>query len=83
MQVDRRGRIVLPKRLREKYSIREGVRLIVVESVGRICLVPVKKYENPTAALYGSVKLEKPIDDPKQLAREYIRRELVCLPLRK
>ncbi len=32
----------------------------------------VKKYEKPTEALYGSVKLDKPIDDPKSMAREHI-----------
>jgi AbrB family looped-hinge helix DNA binding protein len=77
VQVRRYGRIVLPKRVREKYGIKEGVRLIVVESIGRICLVPVNKYENPTEALYGSVKFEKPIDEPKQVAREQVRKKLV------
>jgi len=37
----------------------------------------VKKYKNPTQALSGSVKTEKPIDDPKQMAREYIRKKLL------
>jgi hypothetical protein len=37
----------------------------------------VKKYENPTEALYGSVKLDKPIEEPKRIAREYIRKKLV------
>lgn len=31
-----------------------------------------RKYEKPTESLYGSVKLDKPIDDPKRVAREYI-----------
>jgi hypothetical protein len=44
--------------------------------MGRICLVPVKTHEKPTEALYGSVKLEKPIEEPKHLAREYIRKKL-------
>jgi hypothetical protein len=55
----------------------EGYRLIMTEYKGRICLIPVKKYEKPTQALSGSVKLEKPIDDPKALAREYIRKKLL------
>jgi AbrB family looped-hinge helix DNA binding protein len=77
IEVGKYGRIVLPKKIRKKYGVQEGVRLIVTESMGRICLVPVSKYENPTEALYGSVKLEKPIDEPKQVAREYIRKKLV------
>jgi hypothetical protein len=45
--------------------------------MGQICLVPVKKYEKPTEALYSSVKVEKDIDDPKSIAREYIRKKLI------
>ncbi len=71
------GRIVLPKRLREKYGIKEGFRLIVTESMGRICLVPVKTYEKPTEALYGSLKVDKPIEEPKSFAREHIRNKLL------
>ena len=76
VEVGKYGRIVLPKRLRKKYGIHEGFRLIVTESMGRICLMPVKTYEKPTDALYGSLKLEKPIDEPKSLAREFIRKKL-------
>jgi len=76
VEVGKYGRIVLPKKIRQKYGVQEGARLIVTESMGRICLVPVNKYENPTEALYGSVKLEKPMDEPKQVAREYIRKKL-------
>ncbi|MEM2123666.1 MAG: type II toxin-antitoxin system VapC family toxin [Candidatus Bathyarchaeia archaeon] len=32
---------------------------------------------SPTEALYGSVKLDKPIDEPKSMAREYIRKKLL------
>jgi hypothetical protein len=35
------------------------------------------KYEKPTEALYGSVKVDKPINEPKRVAREYIRKKLV------
>ena len=45
--------------------------------MGHIGLVSAKKYEKPTEALYGSVKLEKPIDEPKRVAREHIRKKLV------
>ena len=77
VEVGKYGRIVLPKKIRQKYGMDEGFRLIVTEYMGRICLVPVKKYEKPTEALYGSVKVEKDIDDPKRMAREYIRKKLV------
>ncbi|HUK85938.1 MAG TPA: AbrB/MazE/SpoVT family DNA-binding domain-containing protein [Candidatus Acidoferrum sp.] len=77
VEVGKYGRIVLPKKIREKYGVDEGIRLIITEYMGRICLVPVKKYDKPTAALYGSVKVENPIDEPKQVAREYIRKKLL------
>lgn len=77
VEVGKYGRIVLPKRLREKYGVHEGFRLIVTESMGRICLVPVKTYEKPTDALYGSLKIDKPIEEPKSFAREFIRRKLL------
>lgn len=76
VEVGKYGRIILPKQLRQKYGINEGIRLIITEYMGHICLVPVKTHEKPTAALYGSVKLEKPIEEPKHLAREYIRKKL-------
>lgn len=77
VEVGKYGRIVLPKRLRQKYGVHEGIRLIITEYAGHICLVPVETHEKPTEALYGSVDLAKPIDEPKQLAREYIRKKLV------
>ena len=77
VEVGKYGRIVLPKKLRQKYCMHEGIRLIITEYMGRICLVPVETYKKPTEALYGSVKSLNPIDEPKQLAREYIRKKLV------
>ena len=77
VEVGKYGRIVLPKQLRQKYGMHEGIRLIITESMEGICLVPVKTYEKPTEALYGSVKPEKPVDEPKRVAREHIRKKLV------
>jgi AbrB family looped-hinge helix DNA binding protein len=77
VEVGKYGRIVLPKKLRQKYSIHEGIRLIITEYIGRICLIPVETHKKPTEALYGSVNPLKPIDEPKQLAREYIHKKLV------
>jgi len=77
VEVGRYGRIVLPKQLREKYGVREGFRLIVVDFKGQIVLVPVKRYERPTEALYGCVRLGKPVEEPKRVAREYIQKKLI------
>jgi len=77
VEVGKYGRIVLPKRLRKKYGVQEGFRLIVTEYMGRICLLPVKTYSKPTDALYGSLRIDKPIEEPKIFARDFIRKKLV------
>jgi AbrB family looped-hinge helix DNA binding protein len=77
VEIGKYGRILLPKKIRQKYGMEEGIRLIVTEYMGRICLIPVKKYEKPTEAIFGSIKVEKPIDEPKELAREHIRKKLL------
>ena len=76
IKVDRYGRIVLPKHIREKYGVREGSRLIVREFKGQIILIPVRSYGRPTRALYGSVRLEGSIDNPKCLAKGHMRKKL-------
>jgi AbrB family looped-hinge helix DNA binding protein len=76
VEVGRYGRIILPKDLREKYGVEEGSRLILRGIKGRIILVPVKTYEKPTDALYGSIRLEKPLEEPKDVARAHIRKKL-------
>jgi AbrB family looped-hinge helix DNA binding protein len=76
VEVGKYGRIILPKRVREKYGVHEGVRLVITEYRGSICLVPVKVYEKPTEALFGAVKLREPLEEPKRVAREYIRKKL-------
>jgi AbrB family looped-hinge helix DNA binding protein len=77
VEVGKYGRIVLPKKIRKKYGLNEGFRLIVTESMGRICLTPVKTYEKPTEALYGSIKTNEPIEEPKTFAREFMRKKLL------
>jgi len=76
VEVGRYGRIILPKDLREKYSVKEGSKLILRGIEGRIIIVPVKTYEKPTDALYGSIRLEKPLEEPKDVARAHIRKKL-------
>jgi len=77
VEVGRYGRVVLPKNLREKYGVEEGSRLIMREVKGQIILFPVKTYKKPTEALFGSVKLEGPVEEPKDMARTYIRKKLL------
>lgn len=77
VEVGKYGRIVLPKEIRERYGLGENSRLIIRERGGALILIPVRRYERPTEALYGSVELERPIDEPKKVAREHVRRKLV------
>ncbi|MEM2842248.1 MAG: AbrB/MazE/SpoVT family DNA-binding domain-containing protein [Thermoproteota archaeon] len=76
VEVGKYGRIVLPKEIRDKYNVNEGSRLIIRERGGEIVLIPVRRYEKPTEALYGSVWLEKPVEEPKKAAREYVKGKL-------
>lgn len=50
-KVSSKGWIVIPKDLREKYGIRQGTNVQVVEYGEVLALVPVP--ENPARALYG------------------------------
>lgn len=75
--VGKYGRIVLPKEIRDKYGIDEGSRLIIRERCGEIVFVPVRKYDRPTEALHMSVYVEKPVEEPRRVAREHIKWKLV------
>jgi AbrB family looped-hinge helix DNA binding protein len=50
-KVSSKGWVVIPKDLREKYGIRGGTRVQVVEYGDVLALVPVP--QNPAKALYG------------------------------
>jgi len=73
--VGRYGRIILPKDVRQRHGIREKTRIIIRERGDLIILIPVATYENPTEALYGSVDLTPPMDDPKEIARRHLHRK--------
>lgn len=73
VEVGKEGRIVLPKDIRDRNEIEEKTRVIIRERNGEIVLIPVKRYDKPTDALTGSLPLEEPLDDPKQLARRHAR----------
>jgi len=75
LEVGRYGRIILPKDIRQRHGIREKTRLIIRERGDQIILIPVATYEKPTEALYGSVDLTPPADDPKETARRHLHRK--------
>ena len=73
VEVGKYGRITLPQEIRQRHGIRENTRLIVRERGNQIILIPVATYDSPTDALYGSLKFTQSVDDPKAVAREYIK----------
>ena len=77
IKVAEAGHLVITKRILEKYGIKEDDRILVCGFGSQILLIPINKYEKPTEALYGSVKTEKGIDEPKEVARKHMRRKLV------
>ena len=74
--VGKEGRLVLPKKIRDRYGVKEGDRILVREFGSQILLIPVDRYDKPTQALHGSVRARKRIDEPKEVARKYVRRKL-------
>ena len=77
VEIGKYGRIVLPKKLRDKYQVKEGSRLIIRDYRGQIILLPVATYGKPTEALHDSVKAEPQIEEPKETARTHIKKKLV------
>ena len=76
IKVGKAGRLVLTKRILEKYGVKECDRILVCGFGSQILLLPIKRYEKPTEALYGSVKTEKRIDEPQEVARKYLHKKL-------
>lgn len=74
--VGKEGRLVLPKKIRDRYGVKEGGRILVREFGSQILLIPVDRYDKPTQALHGSVRTRKRINEPKEVARKYVRRKL-------
>ena len=75
VKVSSKGQIVLPKSIREKFGIKEGDELEVLDFGDEIVIVPVKKSIN----LMGILKFDKPL---KEVMRE-VRAEEEELEVRK
>ncbi len=63
VKISSKGQIVLPKSIREKFGIKEGDELEVLDFGEEIVIVPLKK----GLKLRGLVKFEKPV---KEILRE-------------
>jgi AbrB family looped-hinge helix DNA binding protein len=77
VEIGKYGRIVLPKKLRDKYQVKEGARLIIRDYRGQIILTPITTYGKPTEALHNSAKAEPPMEEPKETARTHIKKKLI------
>ena len=69
------GRVVIPKKMRERFGLKEGEGIIIELEGRKIVLKPKKMIENPVDALYGSARV-RPEESPKKVAREWVRRAL-------
>jgi AbrB family looped-hinge helix DNA binding protein len=77
VEIGKYGRMILPKDLRKKYGVREASRRVVTTLGEEIILIPVRNYEKPTEELYGSIKPDRPSEEPKEVARAYARKKLL------
>jgi AbrB family looped-hinge helix DNA binding protein len=67
------GRVTIPKSLREKFGLKEGTVVRISVKDGSIILEPPKRL----ASLSGLIQTDEPSDDPKAVAREYMKKKFV------
>jgi len=71
-EIQRGGRLTIPKDWRERYGLVEGSRVRIRAFSDRIEIeVPAK-----LSSLYGLAGADEPCDDPKRKAREHVREML-------
>ncbi len=72
-KVSTKGWIVIPKGLREKYGLKEGTRIQVVDYGNVLLLVPLPK--DPIGALYGMLAGGPPLTEALMVEREQERKQ--------
>jgi len=72
-EIQRGGRVTIPKRLREKYGLKEGT---VVRFRARGDIIEIKP-PSQLSSLIGLVDETSPSDDPKREAREHNKNRLL------
>jgi AbrB family looped-hinge helix DNA binding protein len=71
-EVQRGGRVTIPKTIRDKYGLVEGTKVRIKDKENQIIIeVPTK-----LTKLYGLIPKSSPTDNPKQVAREQMRKSL-------
>ena len=73
VKMDKLGRIIFPKQIREKYNLQNKTKFIIIEETSGIILIPIRKHKTPTKKLYGIIQTVEPINDPKKEARKHIK----------
>lgn len=73
--VSAKGWVVIPKPLREKYSLKEGTRVRVMDCGDGVALVPLPS--DPVTALHGMLKGGPSLTEEllRERMREWIREE--------
>jgi len=71
-EIQRGGRVTIPKSLRERYGLEEGTVVRFRAKKDKIEIEPPKKLTD----LAGLLRDGTPCDDPKRVAREYMRSQL-------
>lgn len=66
------GRVVIPKKFRDKLRIEEGDKVIIELRGREIMLRPKGVTENPVERLYSSVSAT-PEESPKEVSRKWVR----------
>jgi AbrB family looped-hinge helix DNA binding protein len=71
-EIQRGGRVTIPKNLRDKYGLVEGTKVRIKDDEDRLVIeIPTK-----LTSLFGLTPTQSPSDNPKQDAREHIRKSL-------
>jgi len=70
-RIDRKGRIVIPKKIREKYKLKEGSQLKIIPEDDRIVLKPFKSVADK---YYGIYKLERWPEDLDKFSVEVLKK---------
>ena len=67
------GRVTIPKSLRDRFGLNEGTIVKISANDDLIIIEPPKRL----VSLGGLIETETPSDDPKAVAREFMKKKLV------
>lgn len=74
VKVLQKGKVTIPKELRERLGIKEGQSLTLEAGGGKLVILPSNTLANPTDVLSGlasGVKVKEPVDEALRRAAAY------------